>query len=293
MKLRYPAEAFALGIVLFSAGMKEAFAAGILVIFTSVFAELLKNLLEKAVPTWSLKLCVYIASGSVCASAFLAGFAVLGTVLTTELWIMVFIVGLLCGKHALSGNTDGEYGELLLESAFVWGLWILFTVFREFLGMVFIVGLLCGKHALSGNTDGEYGELLLESAFVWGLWILFTVFREFLGSGSIFGNTVFTAAFQSKAFLNTTFAFMEAGLVLASVNGILKKDCKGMNSLFPVVPAMFLFHPFTVESFAGIPGTIWVIAVPLLLFLSVKQTLKFARTGKFFRALQGFREPYG
>ena len=48
MKLRYPAEAFALGIILFSAGMKEAFAAGILVIFTSVFAELLKNLLEKA-----------------------------------------------------------------------------------------------------------------------------------------------------------------------------------------------------------------------------------------------------
>ena len=31
MKLRYPAEAFALGIILFSAGMKEAFAAGILV----------------------------------------------------------------------------------------------------------------------------------------------------------------------------------------------------------------------------------------------------------------------
>ena len=60
MKLRYPAEAFALGIILFSAGMKEAFAAGILVIFTSVFAELLKNLLEKAVPAWSLQLCVYI-----------------------------------------------------------------------------------------------------------------------------------------------------------------------------------------------------------------------------------------
>ena len=63
--------------------MKEAFAAGILVIFTSVFAELLKNLLEKAVPAWSLQLCVYIASGSVCASAFLVGFAVLGTALTT------------------------------------------------------------------------------------------------------------------------------------------------------------------------------------------------------------------
>ena len=47
MKQKYPAEAFALGIVLFSAGMREAFAAGILVILTVVFAEFLKNLLEK------------------------------------------------------------------------------------------------------------------------------------------------------------------------------------------------------------------------------------------------------
>ena len=50
MKLKYPAEAFALGIVLFSAGMKEAFAAGILVIAAVVFAEFLKNLLEPFVP---------------------------------------------------------------------------------------------------------------------------------------------------------------------------------------------------------------------------------------------------
>ena len=202
MKLRYPAEAFALGIILFSAGMKEAFAAGILVIFTSVFAELLKNLLEKAVPAWSLQLCVYIASGSVCASAFLVGFAVLGTALTTELWIMVFLVGLLCARHALSGNTEAEYGELLWESA-----------------------------------------------IAWGLWILLAIFREFMGTGSIFGNTLLTASFQSKAFQQTIFAFLAAGLVLAFTNGILKKDCKGMNSLFPAIPAFILFHPFTVESF--------------------------------------------
>ena len=50
MKLKYPAEAFALGIILFSAGMREAFAAGILVILSAVFAEFLKNLLETSVP---------------------------------------------------------------------------------------------------------------------------------------------------------------------------------------------------------------------------------------------------
>lgn len=50
MKIKYPAEAFALGMVLFSAGMKEAFAAGILVILAVVFAEVLKNLLESGFP---------------------------------------------------------------------------------------------------------------------------------------------------------------------------------------------------------------------------------------------------
>lgn len=238
MKLRYPAEAFALGIILFSAGMKEAFAAGILVIFTSVFAELLKNLLEKAVPAWSLRLCVYIASGSVCASVFLLGFAALGTALDTKMWILVFITGLLCARHALSQRTETEYGQLLWESA-----------------------------------------------VAWGFWILLAIFREFMGSGSIFGNTVLTGTFQSKAFLTYTFAFLSAGLTLAFTNGVLKKSCKGLNSLFPAIPAFVFFHPFTVESFAGLPGTLWVIAVPIILFLSVKQTLKFARSGNAYRGL--------
>ena len=91
MKLKYPAEAFALGIVLFSAGMREAFAAGILVILSAVFAELLKNLLEKALPAWSLRLCVYIASGAVCASVFLLGFAALGSLLDTGMWALTFV----------------------------------------------------------------------------------------------------------------------------------------------------------------------------------------------------------
>jgi len=58
MKIKYPAEAFALGMVLFSAGMKEAFAAGILVILAVVFAEVLRNLLESRIPRWSLMGCV-------------------------------------------------------------------------------------------------------------------------------------------------------------------------------------------------------------------------------------------
>ena len=58
MKLKYPAEAFALGIVLFSRNMKEAFAGGILVLLAVVFAEFLKNLFENWIPVSGASGCV-------------------------------------------------------------------------------------------------------------------------------------------------------------------------------------------------------------------------------------------
>ena len=140
MKLRYPAEAFALGIILFSASMKEAFTAGILVIFSAVFAEFLKNLLNETIPAWSVKLCVAIATGTLCSSAFLIGFSYLGNELSTEAWSITFLVGLLCSYHTLSDRVNAEYGELLYESALVWGFWILLAIIREFMGNGMIFG---------------------------------------------------------------------------------------------------------------------------------------------------------
>ena len=133
MKLRYPAEAFAFGIVLFSAGMKEAFAAGILVILSVVFAEFLKNLLQAFVPDWSLKLCVFIGTGAVSASAFLLAFSYLGTSVSTGLWIMTVLLGIFAAKHVLADNIEAEYGELFWECAIAWGFWILLSIAREFL----------------------------------------------------------------------------------------------------------------------------------------------------------------
>lgn len=238
MKLKYPAEAFALGIVLFSAGLKEAFAAGILVIFSAVFAEFLKNLLEPFVPDWSLKLCVLIGTASVCSSAFLLGFSELGMEVETGTWIMTFILGLLAAKHML-------WAEL----------------------------------------DADYGTLFWESGLIWGFWVLLATIREFCGSGSIFGNTVMEAAFQSKSFLEITFGFLAAGLALAFTNGILKKKSKDTQSLLVVIPMVIFARPFAMESFGEIAGLIWTIAVPVFLFISVKRTLKFSRTGLAYRGL--------
>ena len=239
MKLKYPAEAFAFGIVLFSAGMKEAFAAGILVLLTTVFAETLKNLLEDWVPQWSLYVCVSVGTVSLCASVFLLGFTALGIpVDNTGMWIMTCILGL------------------------------------------FVV-----KHVLSGSIDGEYGELFWESAIAWGFWILLAVAREFFGEGTIFGNVIFQGEFQSKIFLDTMFGFLTAGMTLAFTNGVLKKKSHGTHSLLLVLPLAIFMRPFIMESFGAVLGQIWTIAVPVILFLSVKVTLKFARTSRAYKGL--------
>lgn len=238
MKLKYPAEAFALGIVLFSAGMKEAFSAGILVILATVFAEFLKNLLLTAVPCWSWKLCVYIGTGSICSSAMLLGFSTLGMAVETGTWVLMFIVGLLAAKFVIAADLQAEYGELFWESG-----------------------------------------------IIWGFWVLLAVIREFCGAGSIFGNMMMQADFQSKKFLEIMFGFLVAGLALAFTNGILKKRSSDTNSLFVVIPAVIFTRPFVMESFGAIFGLIWTILVPVVLFISVKKTLKFARTGMAYRGL--------
>lgn len=238
MKLKYPAEAFALGIILFSAGMKEAFAAGILVILSAVFAEFLKNLLETSVPEWSLRLCVGIGTGAVCSSVFSIGFAVLGSPLETGVWILTFIIGLLCAYFSLTGDLEAEYGDLFLEAS-----------------------------------------------IAWGFWILLAIVREFSAGGTIFGNTILQASFQSSAISEPAFAFLAAGLVLAFTNGVLKKSGAGGNSLLAAVPAFFLLHPFTVRIFGQTAGILISIAVPALMFLSVKQILRFSRMGRAYKGL--------
>ncbi len=125
MKLKYPAEAFALGIVLFSRNMEEAFGTGILVILAVVFAEFLKNLLEGVVPVWSLRLCVLIGTGAIAAGTFLLGFSALGIRVDTGTWIMTAVIGLLAGKAALFGELEGDYGSIFYESGILWGFWIL------------------------------------------------------------------------------------------------------------------------------------------------------------------------
>nr|WP_296010055.1 hypothetical protein [uncultured Blautia sp.] len=75
------------------------------------------------------------------------------------------------------------------------------------------------------------------------------------------------------------------GMTLAFTNGVLKKKSYGTHSLLLVLPLAIFMRPFAMESFGAVLGQIWTIAVPVILFWSVKVTLKFARTGRAYKGL--------
>lgn len=238
MKLKYPAEAFAIAIVLFSAGLKASFIAGILVILAVTFAEFLKNLLDSHIPDWSLKSCVFVGTASISASAFTLGFSALSIPMGTQTWLLAFVIGSFAAKYVLMNDLDADYGTLFWESG-----------------------------------------------IVWGLWLLLAVAREFLGSGEIFDNFIMKTAIQSKSFQEVFFGFITTGLVLAIANAILKKRSTDTNSFLMLLPIIVLARPFEAGRLGVVAGIIWTIIVPVVMFLSVKKTLKFSRTGQAFRGL--------
>ena len=140
MKVNFPAEAFALGIILLSAKMLDAFAFGVLVIFAAVLAEWLKNLLEGRLPRWSLYASVVIASGAVLSSAFGWADFFLGS---EKGWMSMLyggLIGLLAGKACMDAEWEADYGSVIWESSLVWGGWILCGIFREFLASGTVAG---------------------------------------------------------------------------------------------------------------------------------------------------------
>ena len=82
------------------------------------------------------------------------------------------------------------------------------------------------------------------------------------------------------------FGFLTAGMTLAFTNGVLSKKSANTHSLLLVIPLAVFMRPFTMERFLEpILGQIWTIAVPVILFMSVKVTLKFARTSRAYKGL--------
>lgn len=238
MKLKIPAEAVALGVILFSANMQEAMIAGILLLSVTVLAEVVKNILKSVVPMWSWRACVCIASAACYAGAMELAFAVTGWEMDILLWVMTGITGLLTGYHVCVRDMESDYADILYEGALTWGAWI-------------VVGIL----------------------------------REFLGQGTVFGNQIADLSVQSASFQKPIFGFLAAGLILAFVCAVVKKSCNNTISFFVVIPAVYYFQPYTMNTLGGIAGIVFTGTIALVLFLSVLKVLEFSNISKYFRKL--------
>lgn len=175
MTAAFPAGAFALGIFLFSGNMQEGFTAGILLVFASVLAMFLRNFLDDFLPRWSVRICLWIAVGSLTEAAFDLSFYALGTEKSLALTAMTAFIGILAGEEIYCSKESSEMNELMWECSVVWAIWIAAGAFREFMasGTVFLypaadIGLASGSFQKAIFAFITAGTVLAVSCLILG-----------------------------------------------------------------------------------------------------------------------------
>ncbi len=140
-KLRYPMEAFALALVLFSQGMKAAMIVGIALVFGDVLQCMLSDI--------SPKKLVYVVSGIgaviTCAAMFVM-FAAIGVKPEVTEIAGYAALGILLAKHNVDRQKTGEvtdYNGVLLHDTCAYGIYVLAAAIREYLAgaAIFETGL--------------------------------------------------------------------------------------------------------------------------------------------------------
>ncbi|MGI5895264.1 MAG: hypothetical protein ACOX6P_11900 [Candidatus Merdivicinus sp.] len=186
MKLKFPAEAFALGILLFSAGMQDAFVYGVLVILAAVLSEWIRTSIDGHFPRWSVCASVLIASGAVTASAFRwADFALDAGAGGWLLMLKGALIGLLAAKSCLEAGWDADYGEICWESGLAWGFWILCAILREFLASGEIFGNKIAEISFRSSAFGGWAFGFLAAGVVLGL-VNVLAKRQYTGGDSLY-----------------------------------------------------------------------------------------------------------
>ncbi len=134
MKARYPMEAFALAMVVFSTNMRIAFITGILLIFITTLGLVLDRLFGNKIPKWSRISCNIILMVALTYSIFqIVLIAILGYETQNSDYILCIFLGLLVAKHIIDSDGDTDYNRLLLEGAGALFTLLIISIIREFM----------------------------------------------------------------------------------------------------------------------------------------------------------------
>jgi hypothetical protein len=118
MKARYPVEAYALAMVIFSQNMRIALITGILILFISTLGLVIDGLVKCNLPKWSRNSSIIILMVSLTFSLFqIVLVAVLGYKINDTASIFHIFLGILIAKHIINKADEIDYNSLLLEGA--------------------------------------------------------------------------------------------------------------------------------------------------------------------------------
>lgn len=140
MKIKYPIEAFALAMIVFSCHVQEALFAGIFIIILTIIGMLMEDLLMKHLPTWSVYASIAILLSAIeYALVHIVLRGVLKIDVSTTFMILHIVIALLVTKHVVVDDSS-DYDRHLLESAVAYGFFLLISFIREFISVGQIYG---------------------------------------------------------------------------------------------------------------------------------------------------------
>lgn len=141
MKARYPMEAFALAMVVFSQNMRDALITGILIMFITTLGLVLDRLIGSKIPKWSRNSSIIILMVSVTHSLFqIVLIALLGYELQNVAYIYHIFLGILIAKHIIDADGQVDYNRLLFEGAGAYAILLIISIIREFMTIGAIYG---------------------------------------------------------------------------------------------------------------------------------------------------------
>lgn len=140
MKVKYPIEAFALAMIVFSQNMQDALITGILILFLTTFGLVINKYLFQTLPKWSRDLCVILSSTALTFSLFqIVLIRIFNLSITMETGILHVFIGALIAKHIIDHEED-DFNRLLFEGAGAYAAFLLIGLLREFLAQGNVFG---------------------------------------------------------------------------------------------------------------------------------------------------------
>lgn len=152
MKNRYPMEAYALAMIVFTQNMRMAVITGILVLFITTLGLVLDGLIGSRLPKWSRNSCTIILMVSLAYSIFrVVLIGVLGYEMDDTAYVFHVFLGILIAKHVIDMDGKTDYNRLLLEGAGAYATMLIISIIRELMAHGSIYGYEIAEFALMSN----------------------------------------------------------------------------------------------------------------------------------------------